>query len=207
MKEFISGPDGKGSYQIESKNIPVGKQEVPLFIPVPRYGAGGVPTAVPERMAAANAAQRPGMIKAPLVIPERVPVGNDLLPPAQKVPSCRPGKKGKVSEAKCVTEKMELPGLKCITGSTLYHTETKVLETCGGRFVKAGYGVTIDYEDCDGKEKSKTVEGSVLFFKLSAEFIRGNFIVWLPNPVEIELCECEAKVRFAALLEAEKNHK
>ncbi len=192
MKEFISSPDGKGSYQIESKNILIGKQEVPLSIPVRRGGvnSGSVPTerAVSMRIPAqANAAPRPGMGKAPHVIPERAPE-----------------KKQKFSEAKCVTEKIELPGLKCITGSTLYHMGTKVLETCGSKFVKAGYGVTIEYEDCDGKEKSKPVEGSVLFFKLPADVLKGNFTVWLPNPVEIDVCECEATVRFVALLEAEK---
>ncbi len=101
---------------------------------------------------------------------------------------------------KPICKQVELPGLEKVTGYMLYHTTTYCFDFSDAVLVKAGYGITVRYLDCEGKEISRTIEDYILFFPLPTGFCTRNFTVWLPNPVGIKTFGCEAQIKFGALL-------
>lgn len=109
---------------------------------------------------------------------------NQLLPTAED--------KIVLSKKQCVCQefhdKIEIPNLKCVTSYDVSHCGVKEVCMHGEKMISVHYCISIKYIDNCCFERVVTKNGYVLFVDLPDCFRLDDFVVFIPNQLEIKTC-------------------
>ncbi|HBL85288.1 MAG: hypothetical protein A2Y17_03575 [Clostridiales bacterium GWF2_38_85] len=99
----------------------------------------------------------------------------------------------------CVKDIVELHNSKCIIDTYIYKNGYQFFCCCGFKGVIVGYGICVKYIDCQGCQRTKNQEGSVIFCNVPHCFGK-NITVHICSKPKTKECPNAVMVEFPVII-------